>query len=379
MTLKQKNHFTFYLIAIALSLLTISTFNIKASLVSFACSIIALAINIRKASSINLPAFFIPLIILNLYFYTNILFNDFYENNIIKFILYEIQFISAAFIIQANIIKQEQIIKIVKICLLIHVSLFYFQLINYYLTNNFIDINNLIREDNAVSWYESDALIQQKLLSIRATGAYSEPSFYAMVVATLISYLLFTQKKYSPLIWVSIISSYLSLSVAAIIINSLIITTTFLTLKNQTKTKLALLSIALISLGPIYSYYNLKINLASDYDAIQSRNYIVQEIKQNKIIENAFGLGIFWDDREPIGTYSLSGANIRDSSFYLYSIFTTGFIGLLIFILFLVLLTHKKIIPLIYVLILLLFKFHYLNGMFWLLLLLFHSATKKIE
>jgi hypothetical protein len=263
-------------------------------------------------------------------------------------------------------IKVDTLIYACKFFIFAHSSFFAIQLLSYFITGELIDFNNFVREEEATTIYMSKAL-EDFIIPIRATGLFSEPSFYSMTVFPVTLLLALNQKKITMPILVGIITSLVSLSVAAFFIVSAGVMLVLITSKKiNTRFYIAAFFAVLISAPSLYNFAMLRVVDSSDYDAISSRMVIFKEFEERGITNNLIGSGFFWDESKPIGKTRMKGYHTRDSSFYVYLFFTSGALGVLLFSALTILAFKRAPKYIAALLILLFFKYNILAGMFWL-------------
>jgi hypothetical protein len=297
--------------------------------------------------------------------------NELYFNYYIKYILIVTYFFLLIFIIHIN---KALVIHSFVIFIVLHMFFFYSQLSYFLIFDTFLDFNNIVREVPSESLYLTKALNESSLIPIRATGLYSEPSFYAMAILPVSYYLLLNKRKYFA--FAGFISAYLSLSIASIIISTICIAIYFFKEKGQLHLKGILIVIAIMISGYFYDFYDVRVSQNSDYDATESRSLIFQELSERGLWLNSIGAGLLLDENKPLGLLGLKGSNIRDSSFFVYLLFSVGWIGLILFFGLILFMFGRQSI--IFVLPLLLLKFHLVTGTFWMVLILAYM-NKKTE
>ena len=131
---------------------------------------------------------------------------------------------------------------------------------------------------------------------------------------------------------------------------------------------------------PLYTVYDRRVNQSEDYNAVASRTLVFNEWAVRDSVSGMFGNGLFWDERNNVGKTHLRGYEVRDSSFYIYMIFSAGAVGATVFFgsLFALFKGRGRRRYLLYLLPILLFKYHFLHGMLWLTLLLFLVMSREI-
>lgn len=232
-------------------------------------------------------------------------------------------------LLSSEIISFENVIKCIKYTIWVNAFFFLFQFSMYQFSGHFIDFNEIVREEYAHTIYNSKSL-ESFILNIRATGLYSEPSFYSMSVFPAALIISLYEKRVNKTLLLSFFTCLLSLSIAAIIIALVSLLVFYKELKRN-KVVLGLITVFLIfSLPFMYEFIISRLFENADYDAIGSRLLIINEFSIRPAYQDFFGSGYFWDENAPIGVTGLNGAQIRDSSFFLYTYFSGGVVGCLI-------------------------------------------------
>ncbi|MDC6134474.1 hypothetical protein PPH41_43570, partial [Burkholderia gladioli] len=151
--------------------------------------------------------------------------------------------------------------------------------------------------------------------------------------------------------------------------------------RGRLRTRLAVLAVALACVPWLYSVYDQRVNQSVDYDSVGSRTLVLTELTERDAVANVFGGGLFWDERNNVGKTHLRGYQVRDSSFYIYLVFASGVLGCVVFFGTLLALFRRKGRRkyLLYLLPILLFKYHVLYGMLWLTILLFLVLAEQSE
>jgi hypothetical protein len=299
-------------------------------------------------------------------------FGDFYVNFYLKFIMIQ-TYISLIYIMfSCGVLNLKMVENACAALIYIHAAFFIFQLFYYLATGVFIDFDSYVREADSDALYATKAL-SDSLISIRALGLYSEPSFYAMTVVPAGVFLLLSRRRLTLASVVAFSTAFLSLSIAAIIVCGLITLVHLMLGKSSTRVKLLIVVAALLCVPTMYDVYDKRVNQSIDYDAAGSRTLVLSELKERDTMSSLVGSGLFWDERNNVGITHLRGYQVRDSSFYIYLLFGAGVFGTTIFIFALSMIFRKRGRRryLFYLFPILLFKFHALYGMLWLTLLMF--------
>lgn len=251
----------------------------------------------------------------------------------------------------------------------IHAIFFIAQLGYHIATGELLDFNNLVREDYALTISSSRSL-DGLGIGIRTSGLFSEPSFYSMSVFPPALLLGLHERRISIAVAAGTLTSFLSLSVAGMVITAAGVLLLLISCKGQRVIKVALIATGFALMPISMTIYERRVVDSIDYDAIASRLLVVEHIKTQELTDSLFGNGMLWNENAPIGHTGLSGYHVRDSSFYIYLLFTTGAIGLGIFILSLITALHRRPTLLVATLVALLFKYGVLVSSLWILLAL---------
>ena len=300
----------------------------------------------------------------------------FYVNNLIKLIGLAIYALAIIACFKIQLISSYTIVTACRIIITIHSFLFIVQLVYYIATKQYLDITNIVRDSEADALYLTNAL-EGSWHGIRATGVFTEPSFYAMTVLSASACIMAITRKLTPAVVVAIVTACISLSVAAMIISALLVTLLIFKSKETKLTRSLLLATAVSVAPAFYAFYDAKVSHSADYDAIASRLVVVDEIINRDFVQNLFGTGVLWDDRKPIGKSLLTGYHIRDSSFYVYLLYTAGIAGLAMYLFCLSRICKGNIYFALAISCLMLFKFHILHGVFWLVLVFAYISSAE--
>ena len=360
-------------IAVSLSLILYSLATFNPIMMPLAlCMLLACCVTkLKELSPAHLLVFFVTLIFPILF---NVLFSieHIYINSVVKYVMFVLY---VFLMLQLSRYDHEVVEKAFVHCLLLHLVFFYIQVVAYFATGEFIEFSKYVRAKDAVVLYESKALMDS-FISARFTGLFTEPSYYSMV-ALPISAIFLILNKHKLLSVFGIISVGLSLSIAAIIIMALMIGI-YIVLSKGNKYLKVLCVVAAILLTPVfYGFYDARINAEADYDAIASRSHVFTEFQVRNAYLNMVGEGVFIDEAKPLGIVGLTGAEIRDSSFYIYLLYSVGLFGFLTFFALMFYLFGFK--SMVYLMPLLLFKYHLLSTMFFMTLFLFYFYKEEVS
>lgn len=374
----KKGTFVEFFLAVTLIFFSLSHFTPIALGISLTFIILIVFFSKKKSCSINRSKFlwvFLFFLILNLFILDSSFFDNFYINNYIKF--WAIQLFIVMFVFLSNYsLSINKLDNTLKIYLYIQITIFFVQLITYMLFDFYINFDELIRDENSYALYETKALAES-FIPIRATGLYSEPSFYSMFVLVPAAYFL-AKGQLNTATVLAIFTSFISLSIVSIICCILMVGFLLVINKRYKVAKLFMIIFIACLFPTIYTVYQLRVYEAVDYDAIVSRLVIVQELSMRSVFEDFVGSGFFWNALEPIGKMGMSGFHITDSSTYVYIYYCAGFVGLMMLIVLMLYIFSVNRKALFYLLCIMLFKFQILIGFFWLAIYLigFKSGQK---
>ncbi|KAI2689530.1 hypothetical protein [Pseudomonas sp. TNT3] len=358
------------LISLSIFCFSLSLFSIRATIACYLFLALALIFSPRKLSNFKIKSkWVVALAIINIVPLIISIRHGIYFNYYVKFFAMSVYSLTLILVIHNRVINYSQFTSALNFFLIAHCSFFIVQLVTYQATGYFIDFNNYLREVSSETLYETKSL-EDLFIHIRATGLFSEPSFYSMTVLPVALLSSLHQRKLTIATSLGFVTSIASLSIAAILVTSLALGLTLLFTKSK-RALPALIIIGLLFAAPIlYKVYTLRIVDSVDYDALTSRQMIFTEFKERGLLNNLIGSGFFWDETLPVGKTMMKGYNTRDSSFYVYLYFTAGALGTALILSSLIIILRKNPKYIAAVAILFLFKFHAMTGILWLLLTL---------
>jgi hypothetical protein len=306
-------------------------------------------------------------------------FGDFYLNYFIKFIFIQTYIALIFWMFRSKALTLGSLTRACESLIYIHAAFFIFQLAYYLLTGHFVDFDSYIREASSEALYETKAL-SDSLIPIRALGLFSEPSFYAMTVIPAGIVLLLAKRQLTFATCLAFFTALLSFSIAAIIVCAILCVVHLFAGRVSLRVKVAAIIVAILCTPPLYTVYDRRVNQSQDYDAVASRTLVFNELAVRDVVSGTFGNGLFWDERNNVGKTHLRGYEVRDSSFYIYMVFSAGAVGATVFFtaLFMLFRGRERRRYLLYLLPILLFKYHFLHGMLWLTLLLFLILSREV-
>lgn len=364
-----------YLLGASLFGFSLNFFSVRATAISYLLLALVVLVARRKLIAANYKREgLLFLFLINLLAIGVSLPNEIYVNYLVKFVMMSVYVFCLAMLLKAGVVDKKKFLKIALNVALLHCAFFWLQLGVYLLTGNFIDFDSYIRESASEVLFETRAL-EGMLINIRGTGLFSEPSFLAMaILPAALANMLYDRKITLAVIFVYI-TAFATLSVAAILVVSLCVLLGLFFSQRVWLWRIVF-SLAVILIAPfLFSYYQERVVYSSDYDVIGSRTLIFQELSDRPVSKDVFGNGFFWDESNLRSINGLSGANIRDSSFYVYFYYAAGIMLSIGFLGFLVYYFRRNPRYMLGILVLLLFKFHVMTGMLWMTFLLFYIAV----
>lgn len=368
--------FSYVLLGLSFFFFSVASFSIKSGVFAYATLVFAVFLLGKRflpgRLSLRWLVFFI---LLSVYITAHTLFSQqLFVLYLIKYYLFILYVGIVCYLFSSYVITIAAIDAASKVYLVLHLILFFLQLIIYLVTGEYLDFNNMLREEYANTAYISRDVVGL-IIPIRATGVFSEPSFFSMSILPFVAFIHY--RKCSPkLVYLGTLTSLLSLSAAAIVI-TLAWMLSLLWGKINRKLIVFLPVIALCSVVAGGVAYD-RIFESKDYDATGARLRFVGEIKNRGAARNILGAGFFYDEFGGNGVTLISAAAIRDSGMYVMLLYSGGVVGLLIF-LSMLLYWFRFGRVFFGVLILCLFKYGTLTSVFWLFMCLFVMVRKNLD
>lgn len=357
---------TKYLLAASLTALSLSYFSVRATAVCYITIAIIYILKISKALPFKLKKTWLYIFLLS---HIGILLlsirHEVHATTYIKFFLLSAYSFALLVAIRNKYINKDQFIFSCNAFICIHAIFFLVQFIYYHTSGHYLNFDSYIRESTSTALYETKAL-SDLLITIRATGLFSEPAFYALTVLPISVLVSLHQKRLTLFTTLGFITSVASLSIAAILVGALSLILLILTSRANKIYIVLVIAFAAVSFPLISTVYNKRIIEAVDYDAIYSRKIIFNEFSIRGLENNLFGSGFFWDESKQTGKTPLWGFHIRDSSFFVYTFYTAGLAGLLTLLGTITLIARRNPKYAAAICALLLFKFHVVSGSLWL-------------
>lgn len=355
-----------YLLPFSFVCFLLSSFSYRAAALAFiSIGLVFLRCSINRDINykINIRSAFFLLFIFIFTYLISLRF-DVYYLYLIKMLAMIVYLWLVNILLSSKIVSKRDLLHYIKVALWINIIVFITQFGVFEVTGYFIDFNNYVREQFANTLRSSRAL-QFFIIGIRTSGFYSEPSFYAMSVFPASVMIALYEKKIGKTFIFCTLTSLLSLSIAAIAIVLLTLLVYIKEFRNSKIAMLLLLSLVIISIPYLYDFIIDRLFTHSDYDAVGSREVIFQEFHVRSPYNDIFGSGYFHNENKPIGELGLNGAKIRDSSFYVYTYFSSGVLGILFLFFSILFLLPKKLNVKYAFSVLLLFKFGILTSALW--------------
>jgi len=296
-------------------------------------------------------------------------FNGIYLNYFIKLLAMCCYCLLVVSVVRSSFVSDGQFRASLNLFILIHVLFFVVQLTVFQASGVLLDFDSYVREgDSRVLAYTR--ALDDSIIRLRATGLFSEPSFYAMNMLPVSILNVVLLRKLTLVSAIGIATSVLCLSVASLFICVALLPVLIISTKENWKRFLILMSLIVIGiliLPNIINFIVMRVVEGVDYDAISFRLKIIEEFKLRGLLPNLLGNGFLWDERGRLGVTGMVGANVRDSGFYVYTFFTSGAFGLISLLLLISITLRRQPLLLYTIACILLFKFHVMTGTFWLL------------
>jgi hypothetical protein len=196
----------------------------------------------------------------------------------------------------------------------------------FIVSGEYLDFNAMVRSSDAHTSYVSIEL-SYSIFPIRPTGFFTEPSFFAMAILPGIVGLI-RGGIHLRVVYLAIVCTFLTLSVAAFLVSSLLMLYIFFVNRTTVSVKIAILSV-LISLSIIAAPFLVaRVFLGETYDAVGYRLAIFEEFFARDVVTSLWGQGYFLNEFGPNGITGLSAPQVRDTGFYFYLTYAGGLIGI---------------------------------------------------
>lgn len=258
------------------------------------------------------------------------------------------------------------------------IFLLVFQQVYYIVLGDYFDVHWALTVGKYTSRYESEFI--QGFGLIRGTAFSIEPSNCAAILTYLIVIYTFSKNKFDLFSVVAICATAITFSFASIAISIAILTLFSFTVIFS---KLTIKSIIITFLLAVLVVFGLMFFLERmfggvGYDAAGARLFIFEFLGSQNGLSHVFGHGVLaFEQPFDIDGFELTNSHIRDSGFWVNLYFSSGVIGVLAFFILL----YRKSSSLIFVMLFMvtfLYKFDYMQPMFWLYLFMICSISKKI-
>ncbi|PML94607.1 hypothetical protein [Vibrio breoganii] len=273
-------------------------------------------------------------------------FSDAFVGNFALFTLLIITWSHYRLLLKINVNLEA----IVKWLLIIHVSLFLIQLIIYIQFNYFIDfVKPFTGVDSRANFFSQAAIYSN---TIRATGAYVEPSTYTGAMTCLLGiYLILTKNKADTLIFAVLLTMYLSMSSSGIIIASLF---AFYLVTCNLKNKHTMILIAVLSTLTAIIIYLYFYDIILNFYELQiakigrgggARTGLLDIILKRDNLQFIIGYGPFAHDNYLLtklpGVGDGTIVSINDSGLFIFMGVQFGLVGFVGFVFLLILIFRK--------------------------------------
>lgn len=364
------------LLSLSVVCFSASFFSIYSFFISFLLLAAHIIIFVRNPFYLK-TKIFVFIVFFNLFVFVESIGHDIYFNFFIKIFLISLYCIGIGISLSGPCEQKDKtIISVLRSVLVIHSFFFAVQFIVFQLNGYYIDFDSIVRQEAGNSLYLTKAL-DDHLIKLRATGVFSEPSFYSMAVLPFSALLLFIERRVSPYSFIGLATSGLSLSIASLLVLILLLMYYFIRVGFPFYIKLLFFVFMFFTHDFFIDFYNSRVNIGVDYDAVNERVAIFEEFRVRGDLLNIFGSGFLWDETKPVGVTGMSGHQVRDSSFYVYILYCSGVVGFLIFFssLYIYLKSNPELLIIIFILCF--FKYHVVNGLFLLILTFYGVASKS--
>lgn len=265
--------------------------------------------------------------------------SDFYISIVFKLLV--------AFFILALCPNNLTLINIIKGVLIVHLSVFYVQAAIVYLTGYYIDL--LYPVTGELQRFESLFFLPWIGAVYRPTGLYVEPSTFSSFILWLLSIKILCQKNFCRFDIFVIVSSMLSLSLAAIVYGAMFLLLALLcsgSIKLIKKIQFVLLLLP----APFVFYEIFKARLEALGGSGESlRENLNKLVFSQDPLTLLFGNGLLGlpaevsDLNSGAELWRLGIAALNDNGLWLFFIIKVGLVGLFILIIIMLLITRKKI------------------------------------
>jgi hypothetical protein len=365
---------TFFL-TFSLFCFSFSTFSVKGGVVAYLALFVAILLSPKSLFQLRISSILLAYCLLfQAYVCVSTMLAD--RVFLLYFIKFQLLFVYVFLVLNcfvAGFFNMERLDRVVKWFVGVHGASFLVQFIVYMTVGKYIDFNNFVREEYANTAYMSRDIIDL-IVPIRCTGFFSEPSFYAMTVLPSCAFLIYRGYMKSWFVWLGLITTVLSLSVAAFAILIAWFGFLFITTKGTKFQKTVVFGFLVLVVVTVGSFSMKRAFDSADYDALGARLRVIKEVQERDWVKNLFGNGYFVDEHKGNGVTGISAAGIRDSGLFLGILYSGGIAGIILF--FLVLFRIFQSLWLVCgISILLLFKFSILSSGFWVFAIVYLSAS----
>ncbi|MCB4358669.1 hypothetical protein [Quatrionicoccus australiensis] len=368
--MKFYGYFVEIILSLSLFLFSLNAFSVRATALSYGLILVLVIIKLPEFFKIKKSSLRAGGVLSIVFIFTMMASarHGIYFNFLLKsFFIFVYSYVLYVFFSE-RIIKRESINNCLKFLIIAHSLFFAIQILYYLLFGDIVDFNNYVREVESDSLYFTKAL-EGAALDIRGGGLFSEPSFYSMTVVPASIILLVNEKKIGVISFLGFSTAALSFSIAALLVVGLVVLFYFFVF-NTDYIKKIILIVCLVFAMPFFSdFYDKRVIMAYDYDAVSSRSAIFDEFYFRPFIDDLIGSGFYWDENYIQGVTGIWGFQIRDSSFYAYLYYCGGAIGFVLFFSILWFSMKREKVKILFLLPVFLFKFHILYGVLFVFVL----------
>ncbi|MFB2649029.1 hypothetical protein [Shewanella mangrovisoli] len=212
---------------------------------------------------------------------------------------------------------------------------------------------------------------------IRPTGFAIEPSNFSILVMYL-SLLYYCVSKNAKITTYFLISACLTLSFAAASIAAILIVFINYKVFISSKAKGVILSLVILFLFLLlFSLVYYRITAGVGYDAVGSRMILIYYLLEQDIYHLFLGNGIYsFSGSIDFNGFYLTEAQIKDSGLWLNLIFSVGILGFFGFLYYIKWAVFNNVILFVFIFLIMMTKFDYMQPLFWLVILLVPSLVR---
>lgn len=353
-----------------------SSFSMRGGIVAYFFLSLFVLINHKLIQKVKLSKYssFLFFFVVAYVTLSNFLSEDIYMIYYFKFVLLFVYFfVCSIFLSTSNGVAKGVFIIALIVYVVLHSVSFYSQFFGYLLFDYYPDYNSFVREKDSNTAFMTRDLVGS-IIPIRATGFFSEPSFYSLSIFPALTVLIHLGAKHRWVIFFGFLSVVLSLSVAAILVTFLWFTSYVVFNRTNTKLKLMVIS-GLVTVSILFGGFLIQRAFNSnDYDSASTRLNLVHEILERNLKATIIGAGYFINEHGMNGTTSISPATIRDSGFFMSTLYSGGILGVL-FVYSIIVFYVRKFSYFVSIFTVLLFKYAILFSPLWLCFLFYLTLS----